>query len=221
MKLTIDKIAKMSLNTNCNLLKAWSILFFRNNQLLYLLLLSRHHAPGLTAPGRLQVPAWLPGPLFYWANPASHQPGPARPSNCGPHNSFVTNIKNTIFWRRNSKPASVAHCSVDCSSPAPGHWVPVFCRPGCCSSGVGVRGRYSQPAQPSHKQVPSYLYPDTTIFLPRPGLLIGLQNCLSSSAWARPCTPTNIGTLNLSWLLLRACYEDEHLDFYTWTCELL
>ena len=144
MKLSTDKTAIRPLNTNCNLPEVYS--YFWKYSIIVFVAAQAPCEPRRT-PGCRSQPA-PPGRSFI--EQIQHEPGSASPGNCGPHtghNSFraVSNF-NKIFWRQNSK-AELTFCNIDSSSPGPRDtpqcWDPVFCNSGCCSSGVGVRGRYS------------------------------------------------------------------------------
>ena len=186
-------------------------LFFQNNQLLYLLLLSGpqpRQAPGLQVPPALPIAALL-------LSKSSMSPGPARPGKCGPggNNSFKSVINNKIYSDARIRNLNW-HIAI---LPPPPQvlvtrltgWVPFFVTLDVAALVWVWGGDTANLASQATNRFPAiYTQTHHNHLFTQAGLGSLCTKIASrhphESGPAMACTPTSIGTLNLSWLLLQA-----------------
>ena len=160
-------------------------------------------------------------------------PGPARPGNCGPgwNNSFKSVINNKIYSDARIRNLNW-HIAIILPPPPrvlvtrlTGR-VPFFVTLAMLQLWCGCEGEI-QRTWPAKPQTGSrYLYPDTDhnhLFTQQAGLGSLCTKIASrhphEAGPALACTPTSIGTLNLSWLLLQAVMKMSIMTYArSWEC---
>ena len=192
MKLSTDKTAIRPLNTNCNLPEVYS--YFWKYSIIVFVAAQAPCEPRRT-PGCRSQPA--PGRSFI--EQIQHEPGSASPGNCGPHtghNSFraVSNFNKKYFDARIRK----LNWHFAILTPPPqvlvtrlSAGIPFFVTLDVAAR-VWVWGgdTANLPSQATNR-FPAIYTQTQPSFYPGRVLLIVHKNCLSSSAWARPCLLTN------------------------------